>query len=265
MEKIKLLREKSGAGMVDCKKALDEAQGDIDKAMEILRKKGIVKAAKRSERETQEGVVKMAVSADNKTGYILEINAETDFVVRSAKFQDYADKVINLAKENKPKDLAQLMSLDFGQGTVKDELDSLSGIIGEKLDLKRYDMLETSGSIASYSHLGGKIGVIVALDQAGKKDLAYEIAMQIAAASPEYVRPEDVPAEKIAKEKDIYREELLKQGKPENMIEKIIIGKLNKLYEQICLVKQEYIKDDEKRVEDILGGAKVEKFIRYSL
>src|SRR3989338_3410016 len=127
METLKLLRERSGAGMVDCKKALDEAGGDIEKAIEILRKKGIAKAAKRSEREAREGIVKVAVSQDNKTGYILEINAETDFVVRSEKFQDFSDKALNLATEKKPKNLAELMSLNFGNGKFKDNLDSLSG------------------------------------------------------------------------------------------------------------------------------------------
>lgn len=265
METLKLLRERSGAGMVDCKKALDEAGGDIEKAIEILRKKGIAKAAKRSERETREGAIKMAVSEDNKIGYILEINAETDFVVRSEKFQALADQVINLAKEKKPKSLAELMSLSLGQSTVKDNLDSLSGIIGEKLEIKRYDSLSSGGTVASYSHMGGKIGVLVALDKAGQKDLAYAIAMQTAAFNPRYIKPEDVLAEELAKEKEIYKAQLLQEGKPEKMLDKIMIGKLNKFYEEVCLVKQEYIKDDKKKVQDVLGEVKVEKFIRYSL
>src|SRR3990167_4463606 len=175
METLKLLRERSGAGMVDCKKALDEADGDIEKAIEILRKKGIAKAAKRSERETRAGLVKVAVRADRKTGYIFEINAETDFVVRSAKFQDFAEKTISLAMANNPQSLGELMALDYGQGSVKENLDSLSGVIGEKLEVKRYDILNSQGTVSSYSHLGGKIGVLVALDKTGQNDLAYEI------------------------------------------------------------------------------------------
>jgi len=265
MEKLKILREKTGAGMGDCQAALAEAGGEIDQAAEILRKKGIAKAAKRSDREAREGLVKLAVSDNAKTGYIVEINAETDFVVRSEKFQNFAAKILDLITVKQPKDLAELMSLNFDGGTVKENLDSLSGVIGEKLDVKRYGKLTSDGTVAAYSHLGGKIGVLVALDKEGQSDIAYEAAMQVAAANPKYIAPADVAAEEIAKEKEIYREQLLKEGKPENLIEKITAGKLEKFYEEICLLKQEYIKDDKKRVEDILGGVKVEKFIRYSL
>jgi len=161
--------------------------------------------------------------------------------------------------------LAELMSLNFAGSTVKEDLDSLSGVIGEKLDVKRYDKLTSSGTVAVYSHPGGKIGVLAALNKEGQSDIAYDVAMQVAAANPKYIAPADVAAGEIAKEKEIYREQLLKEGKSENMIEKITAGKLEKFYEEVCLVKQEYIKDDKKQVEDILGGVKVEKFIRYSL
>jgi len=265
MEKLKILREKTGAGIGDCQAALTEVGGDIDKAVEILRKKGIAKAAKRSDRETREGVIKLAVSDDAKTGYIVEINAETDFVVRSEKFQAFAAKILDLIIAKQPEDLAELISLNFAGSTVKEDLDSLSGVIGEKLDVKRYDKLTSSGTVAVYSHSGGKIGVLAALNKEGQSDIAYDIAMQVAAANPKYIAPADVAAGEIAKEKEIYREQLLKEGKSENMIEKITAGKLEKFYEEVCLVKQEYIKDDKKQVEDILGGVKVEKFIRYSL
>ena len=265
MENIKILRDKTGAGMSDCKKALDESGGDIDKAVEILRKKGIAKAAKRSDREAGEGVVKVALSSDAKTGYIVEINAETDFVVRSEKFQAFAEKVTQLIMGKQPKDLAELMALNFDGATVKENLDSLSGVIGEKLDIKRYDMLKSAGTVAVYSHMVGRIGVLAALNKEGQSDIAYDVAMQIAAANPKYIAPENVLVNEVNKEKEIYKEQLLKEGKPENMIEKIMVGKLAKFYEEVCLVKQEYIKDDSKKVEDILGDVKVEKFIRYSL
>ena len=265
MENIKILRDKTGAGMVDCKKALDESGGDINKAVEILRKKGIAKAAKRSDREAGEGVVKVALSGDAKTGCIVEINAETDFVVRSEKFQEFVEKVVQLIVKKQPKDLAGLMASDIDGVTIKDNLDSLSGIIGEKLDIKKYETLNSTGTVAVYSHMGGRIGVLVALDKEGQSDIAYDVAMQIAAANPKYVYPENVLAEELEKEKEIYKAQLLKEGKPENMIDKIMQGKIAKFYEEVCLVKQEYIKDDSKKVEDILGGAKVEKFIRYSL
>jgi len=265
MENIKILRDKTGAGMVDCKKALDESGGDINKAVEILRKNGIAKAAKRSDRQAGEGVIKVALSGDAKTGCIVEINAETDFVVRSEKFQEFTEKIIKLIVKKQPKDLAELMALEIDGITVKDSLDSLSGIIGEKLDIKRYEMLASAGTVAVYSHMGGKIGVLVALDKEGQSDIAYDMAMQIAAANPKYISPEDVLPAELEKEKEIYKAQLLKEGKPENMIDKIMAGKLAKFYEEVCLVKQEYVKDDKKKVQDILGGVRVEKFIRYSL
>lgn len=251
--------------MVDCKKALDESGGDIEKAVEILRKKGIAKAAKRSDRETREGVIKLALSDDAKSGYIVEINAETDFVVRSEKFQELAEKIIRLIMKRQPKNLIELMALNLDSGTVQENLDGLSGVIGEKLAVSRYDILNSLGTVAVYSHAGGKIGALVALAKEGQSDIAYDLAMQIAAANPKYIYPEDILADEINKEKEVYKAQLLKEGKPESMIDKIMPGKLAKFYEEICLIKQEYIKDDSKKVEDILNGVKVERFIRYSL
>ncbi len=265
MEKLKELREKTGAGIGDCKKALDEAQGDIEKAVEILRKKGIAKAGKRGDREAGEGVIKVATNDAETEGYILEVNAETDFVVRNDKFQEFSDKIFGLVKGQKPADLEALLGLTMEDGhSVKENLESLSGVIGEKLGIKKFDIL-TGGSVAVYSHMGGRIGAVVALDKAGEADLARDIAMQVAAANPKYISPEEVPAEELDKEKDIYAEQLRKEGKPEEMIEKILGGKVGKYYEEVCLLKQEYIKDEKKKVEDILGPSKVEKFVRYSL
>lgn len=265
MEKIKILRDKTGAGMVDCKKALDESGGDIEKAVEILRKKGIAKAAKRSEREASEGIIKVSHNEAGNEAYIIEINAETDFVVRSERFQQFVDKAFALLKENKPESLDAFMILKMDDQTVKESLDSLSGVIGEKLEIKRLEVIKTNGTVVSYSHMGGRIGVLVELDQANQAELAREVAMQVAAANPRYVTPEQVPADELAKEKEIYSEQLKKEGKPENMIEKIMGGKVNKYYEEVCLVKQEYIKDDKKKVQDVLGNVKVVKFVRYSL
>lgn len=265
MEQIKELRNKTGAGIVDCKKALEEAGGDMDKAVEILRKKGIAKAAKREDREAKEGVIKIGTNGANTEGYIAEINAETDFVARNEQFKQFSDKVFELVKINKPANKEELMGLPMDGGTVQDNLNNLSGVIGEKLDIKRCDIVSSSGSVAAYSHMGSRIGVLAAINKAGEAELARDIAMQIAAANPKYIYPEDVPAEEINKEKEIYRELLLKEGKPEQMIDKILPGKINKYFEEVCLVKQEYIKDDKKKVENILGDAKVERFVRYSL
>ncbi|MCX6796761.1 MAG: translation elongation factor Ts [Candidatus Falkowbacteria bacterium] len=265
MEIIKVLREKTGAGMVDCRKSLEEAAGDIDQAIEILRKKGIARAAKRSERETSEGVIKVLTNEENNEGYILEVKAETDFVARTEKFQDFANQVLAIIKVYQPQNLAELLKLNMDKATVGENLDNLSGVIGEKIEIKRFAVLKTDGLITAYSHLGGKIGVLVAIDKAGTKDLAYDLAMQIAAANPKYIDRNEVPAEEIDQEKSIYREQLTQAGKPENMIEKIIVGKLNKYLADICLVDQDYIKEDKKKVKDILNGVKIKQFIRYSL
>ncbi|MFA4833452.1 MAG: translation elongation factor Ts [Patescibacteria group bacterium] len=264
MEDIKRLREKTGAGMVDCKKALEESGGDIEKAVEILRKKGIAKAAKRSEREAGEGIILVAANDAGTEGYILEINAETDFVARNEKFQKLAMAIFNLIKDKKPLGMEELLNLDLDNGTVKEDLDNLSGTIGEKLEIKRFDII-TGATVAAYSHAAGRKGVLLSLNKAGENELAKDIAMQVAAANPRYLDRGQVLPEEIEKEKEIYRENLAKENKPEEMIEKIIIGKLDKYFEEICLVEQEYIKDDKKKVKDILGEVKVEKFIRYSL
>ena len=266
MEKIKELREKTGAGMVDCKKALDECNGDIDKALEYLRKKGIAKAAKREGKETSEGIIKLALSDDKKSAYILEINTETDFVARNDKFQEFAENVLNLIKEKNPKNLDDLLILKMGEnGSVKETLDYLSGVIGEKIVIKNFFVLNSAGTIGAYSHMGGRIGVLVSLSKEGEDELAENIAMQIAAINPKYLKPEDVPSEETDKEKEIYKEQLLKEGKPENIIDKILEGKIRKYYEDVCLLEQEFIKDDKKKVKDVLGDVKIKKFIRFSL
>jgi len=266
MEEIKLLREKTGAGMMDCKKAMDEAGGDIDKAVEILRKKGIAKAAKRNDRETSQGVIKISVSPDHKSGHILQVNSETDFVSRNESFQKFADDVLNLVIASDPADVTATLALTMADGnTVGANLENLSGTIGEKLEIKRVAVLKSTGTVSAYLHAGGTIGVLVAVNETDKADLARDIAMQVAAANPKYINPEDVDQTEIAKEQDVYRELLVREGKPVEMIDKIMPGKINKYYEDVCLVKQEYIKDDKQRVSDILGTVKVEKFIRFSL
>lgn len=264
MELIKQLRERTGAGMVECKKALDEAGNDINKAIELLRKRGISKAAKRAANAAEEGVVKVGTSADNATGYIIEMNSETDFVSRNEKFQSFADSILELIKKDKPADLPALLALSYDGGTVQEALDNLSGTIGEKMIIKRFETV-SGASVAAYSHLGGRIGVLVALDKAGAEALAADVAMQVAAANPKYLVPAEVDASELAKEKEIYKEQLIKEGKPENMVDKIVEGKMNKYYSEVCLTEQEYIKDDKKKIKDILSGAKILKFVRYSL
>jgi len=250
--------------MVDCQKALKEAGDDLEKAVEILRKKGIAKAAKRLDRDAKEGVIKVDVNEAKTEGYVFELNSETDFVARNEKFQAMAEAVMAVIKKAKPASLEALLALPMDKGTVSENLDHLSGTIGEKLGLKRFDIV-TGATVAAYSHLGGKLGVLVALDQPGKDQLAMDIAMQIAAASPKYILPSEVDPAEMAKEKEIYKEQLLKEGKPAEMVDKIVLGKMGKYYSEVCLEEQEYIKDDKQKVKNILGGVKVLKFLRYSL
>jgi len=264
MELLKQLREMTGAGMVDCQKALKEVGNDLDKAVELLRKKGIAKAAKRAGRESNEGIVKIGTNDENTEGFIFELNSETDFVARNEKFQAFADQILELAKANKPGSLEELLALSMENGSVKESLETLSGTIGEKMDIKNYEMISAE-TVAAYSHLGGKIGVLVALDKAGLAEVAGDVAMQIAAANPRYLVPADVPTEEKEKEEGIYREQLLKEGKPEAMIDNILKGKINKYYSEVCLTEQEFIKEDGKKVKDLLGDATIIKFVRYSL
>jgi elongation factor Ts len=265
MEKIKELREKTGAGMVDCKKALDEAKGDIKKAIELLRKKGIAKAAKRGERETAEGIILVDANEKNTEGYIVQFSSETDFVARNEKFQAFTKQILDIVKNKKPSSMDELMSIDINGTSVKDTVDNLSGVIGEKLAVAKFEIVNTSGTVAAYSHMGGRIGVLVEIDKADTKDISTDIAMQVAATDPKCINPEEVEESLIQKEKDIYKEQLLKEGKPENIIDKIIEGKINKFYTEICLAKQEFIKDDKKSIEEVLDGSKILKFVRYSL
>jgi elongation factor Ts len=263
MEDIKKLREQTGAGMVDCQKALKEAAGDLEKAVEILRKSGIAKAAKRTDRETNEGIIKVLAEAGK--AYVVELNSETDFVAKNDKFQAFADDVLNVIKTNNPENLEALLATPMSNGiSIKDSLDNLSGVIGEKLAIKDFAIV-SGASVAAYSHLGGKIGVLVALDKANSDELALDVAMQVAATAPRYLNSSEVDPTELEKEKDIYRDQLLKEGKPEAMIEKILLGKVDKYYTEVCLLNQEYIKDDKKKVSDILGDTSIVKFVRYSL
>ncbi len=266
MEKIKLLRAKTGAGMVACKKALDENNGDIDKAVEALRKLGIAKAAKRGERETSEGVVKLQVNESGEEAYMLELDSETDFVSKNEKFQALAKSLLEVIAKNKPANKEELLAISMEDGTVEEAIANFSGTIGEKLVLKDFVVVSApQASVSGYSHAGGRIGALVAFDKKIDFDLARDIAMHVAASAPKYLSPNEVPDEEIAKEKEIYIEQLKKEGKPENIIEKILDGKINKYFGEVCLNKQEYIKDDKQKVEDILGDAKIIKFVRYSL
>jgi len=262
VQTITKLRELTGAGLTDCKQALDESSGDIDKAIEILRKKGAIKAAKKSDRITKEGVIAIA-RTENKVA-VFGLACETDFVALN---RDFVAAVESFAQ-------ALLQSDDIDAFKIQTEekiKNELVVKIGENIQLAAADVIEGE-VLGVYLHSNKKVASVVSLS-AGPKELAWELAMQATAMSPKYSKPEDVPALVVAKEKEIYREQLKAEGKPEAMWEKIIQGKLNKYYQEVCLTKQVFIKDDSLTVEKLMEkqaaetGTKIEvvKFVRYQI
>jgi elongation factor Ts len=269
------LRQKTGAGMMDCKKALTEANGDFEKAIEILRKKGASVAAKRAEKSANEGMIKTKISADNSTGFIVEVNCETDFVAKSNDFMDFTEEVLNAVESKKPANVQEL----FGDSGLKNKMTDLLGKVGEKIEVSRFAIENAvDGIVIDYVHLGSKLGVLVRFDNAGKAadnltEMAKDIAMQVAAMSPICVKREEVPQEVVNKEIEIYKEISRKEGKPENILDKIAQGKLNKYYQENCLVEQAFIKDNSKTVGDLIKefnskhgtNASVKLFHRFHL
>ncbi len=248
------LRQKTGAGMMDCKKALTEANGDFEKAIEILRKKGASVAAKRAERSANEGIVKTKISGDKKTGIIVEVNCETDFVAKSADFVNFAEDVLQTVDSRRPANVDALLNDE----KIKTKMADLLGKVGEKIEVSRF-AIETAenGIVVDYVHLGSKLGVLVRFDNAGKapdelSETGKDIAMQVAAMNPICINREEVPQEMINKEIEIYKEISRKEGKPEKILDKIAQGKLNKYYQENCLIEQAFIKDNSKSVGDLL-------------
>jgi elongation factor Ts len=289
MELVKQLREMTGAGMLDCKKALEEAGGDIEKAKEILRKKGLAKAAKKASRETKEGLV-VAVG-DNKKGVLLEINCETDFVARNDLFQSYAKQIAELvAKEDKFKnvglgDVEELKKTKIEPGKDVDTfVKEAIAKIGENIQIKRFARFDADSDnklIATYIHPPGKIGAMVEVEcepadlcqKPEVQQLVKDILLQIAAMRPEYLAVEDIPQEVIAKEKEIYMEQARQEGKPEHILERIAEGKLKKFYQEKVLLEQPFIKEDKKSIKKLIdevskqagGKVKVTRFVRFEL
>lgn len=279
---VKALREKTGAGMMDCKKALVEAEGNEEKAVEILRKKGLAKAAKKANRNAAEGRVEIYISDDYKKGSIVEINCETDFVAKTDEFIEFTQKTVKLVSENDINDIESLNKAPFENSTFEEELKVKIAKIGENIVVRRIATIKApkNGVVNGYIHAGGKVGVLVAVSCDSEKtadaikDTLRDIAMHIAAMKPLYLNPESVPADVIEKEKEIAKEQLLKEGKPENVIEKIIPGKIKKFFNEVCLTEQEYVKAEKKEsVKEALskaakkvgGEAVLVDFIRFEV
>ncbi|MEE3427628.1 MAG: translation elongation factor Ts [Ruminococcus sp.] len=273
---VKALREKTGCGMMDCKKALVEADGDMDKAVDILREQGLAKVAKKASRIAAEGVAFATTSDDNKTGVVVEVNAETDFVAKNAGFMAFVETVAKTILNNNPADIDALMTLkaDGSDMTVDELLREKIQVIGENIKIRRFKRFE--GACVSYVHAGGKIGVLVNFDtDAADKDefvvCGKDVAMQIAALGTQYLNRDEVPAEVIEHEKEVMRAEVINSGKPEAIADKIVMGKINKFYKENCLVDQEFVKDSKQTVKQYVDsvakalGAKItiKEFVRF--
>ncbi|MEW6510341.1 MAG: translation elongation factor Ts [Bacteroidota bacterium] len=272
---IKQLRDKTGAGMMDCKRALEATQGNMESAIEYLRKKGAAVAQKRADRSAKEGMIVTRVSPDGKTGVIVEINCETDFVGKSDDFTAFANAVAEAAAVNKPKTIEELRGLKVASGrTVADMMNDLLAKVGEKIDVRRFSIVEAgTGTVFSYTHLGNKIGVLVectslANDAAGTA-VGRDIAMQIAAMNPMVIAREEIGKGVVARELEIYRTQAANEGKPAAIQEKIALGRLEKFYQEVCLLEQIFIRDGAKTVKEHLSDAghdaSVVRFHRYHL
>lgn len=251
LDDIKALRTKTGAGMSDCKKALTEAEGDFEKAIEIIRKKGLAVAAKRSDREASEGCV--LVKVDGNFGAIIALKCETDFVANNKDFIALTQSILDAAVAAKAKSLDEVKALPFDGKTVADIVLERTGIVGEKLELDGYNYLEAP-EIASYNHQGKNfLCCLVAFNkEVADKEYVHEIALQVAAQNPIAVKPEEVPADIVAREKEIAADKAREEGKPENMIERIAEGRMKKFYDESCLLNQKYIVDEKKTVAEYL-------------
>lgn len=261
---VKDLRERSGAGMMDCKKALAETGGDMQKAIDYLREKGIAKAAKKSGRIAAEGACAAFVTPDGKIGALAEINCETDFTASNSDFRALVKKVTEHIAKTNPADLDALNASKIeGKKTVADLVTEATATIGEKISVRRFVRYE-GAKVVSYIHMGGKIGVLVVLD-GGSDELGKDIAMQIAASNPSAIDRAGVDAAELEHEKEVLRKQALEEGKPEKIVDKMVEGRINKFYKEVCLVEQIFVKDNEKTVQDVLGKVKVLNFTRYQL
>ncbi|MCI2098261.1 MAG: translation elongation factor Ts [Succiniclasticum sp.] len=264
---VKELRERTGAGMMDCKKALVATEGDMEKAIDYLREKGLSKAAKKAGRVAAEGAVVSYVSEDGKVGVIVEVNCETDFVGSNEDFKTLAASIAKHVAETNPADVETLLDSQMDGKAVKDIVTEAIAKIGENISVRRFVRYESAeGKVYSYIHAGGKIGVLVDM-KGGDAELGKNIAMQVAAANPSYLNRTEVPASELDHEKEVLKEQARNEGKPENIIEKMILGRINKYYEEVCLVDQIYIRDNKMSITKLLkaNNAEVARFARYQL
>ena len=264
---VKELRERTGAGMMDCKKALTQTDGDIEAAIDYLRENGIAKAAKKADRIAAEGLSYIEVKGNKAV--ILEINSETDFVAKNEKFVALVKNVADAILAAEPKTLEEALQVEAQGGTVEAVINEGIATIGEKLSLRRFEVVSKTDSdvFGAYSHMGGRIGVLTLVEGSTDEEAAKDVAMHIAALAPRYLDESEVPADVLEHEKKVLTEQALNEGKPANIVEKMIVGRINKFLEEITVVKQKFVKDDSLTVEKFVAskGGKLAKFVRYEV
>ena len=263
---VKELRDKTGVGMMDAKKALVATEGDMEKAIDFLREKGMAKAAKKSDRIAAEGLADVEVKGN--VAAIVEVNAETDFVAQNDQFKALVKRLATLVAENKPADVEAALKISTDKGTVNDEIIEATQVIGEKITLRRFQLVEKADNenFGAYLHMGGKIASLVVVEGADEAT-AKDVAMHVAAINPKYVNRDQVPAEELAHEREVLTEEAKNEGKPEKIIEKMVEGRLNKFLAEIALDDQEFVKDPDQTVAKFVAskGGKVKSFVRYEV
>ena len=263
---VKELREKTGAGMLDCKKALEATEGDMEKAIDWLREKGIAKAAKKESRIAAEGLCQIKI--DGNKAVILEVNSETDFVAKNEEFTNFVDYLADEILKNNAKSVEEVLSIKDGEEAINDKLVALVAKIGEKISFRRFELVTKTDAdcFGAYKHMGGKIGVLVVLKGANE-EVAKDVAMQGAAMNPVGLRRADVPAEMIERETHVIKEQVMAEGKPEAIAEKMAIGRLNKFYKEICLEEQAFIKDSSLSVLDYVknNNGEIVSMVRFAV
>jgi elongation factor Ts len=262
---VKELREKTGVGMMDCKKVLGEANGDLEVAIKLLRERGLSAANKKADRSTNEGRIFASVNHAGNKGVIIELNCETDFVGSNEAFIKMGQDISNSLLEQNVKTVDALENLNVTGKSFKEFLSENILKLGENMGVKRLEVIETSGALASYTHMNGKIGVLVEFSQAVTDELGKDVAMHAAAANPLYLKKEEVPASEVEAEREIIRTQIRQEGKPEAMVDKIAEGKIGKFYKDICLIEQVFVKDPSKTIQQILPqNMQIVKFVRYA-
>ncbi|MCU9593064.1 translation elongation factor Ts [Caldibacillus thermolactis] len=265
---VKELREKTGAGMMDCKKALTETNGDMDKAIDLLREKGIAKAAKKADRIAAEGIT--SIVTEGNDAVILEVNAETDFVAKNEQFLTLVHELATHILKNKPATVEEALEQKMENGTtVSEHLNAAIAKIGEKITLRRFEVVtkDDNAAFGAYQHLGGRISVLTVLEGTTDESVAKDVAMHVAALNPKYLNEAEVPADVIAHEKEVLKQQALNEGKPENIVEKMVEGRLKKFFKEITLVDQEFVKNPDVTVEKFVKShnATIKGFIRYEV